>query len=84
MSLAAFRHRVYWYTVEFGVVREGPDVKAFGAGILSSYGEMEWMASHQADVVPLDPFQPLPRMSYKDGYQQRYFALDSFEEATRK
>jgi hypothetical protein len=35
--------QVYWYTVEFGVVREGGDIKAFGSGILSSYGELEYM-----------------------------------------
>lgn len=35
--------QVYWYTVEFGVVREGSKVKAFGSGILSSYGELEYM-----------------------------------------
>ena len=31
--------KIYWYTVEFGVVREDNEMKAFGAGILSSYGE---------------------------------------------
>ena len=36
--------KLYWFTVEFGVVREGSGVKAFGAGILSSYGELEHMA----------------------------------------
>jgi phenylalanine-4-hydroxylase len=35
---------VFWYTVEFGVVREGDAVKAFGAAILSSYGELEHLA----------------------------------------
>lgn len=35
--------QVYWYTVEFGVVREAGDIKAFGAGILSSYGELDYM-----------------------------------------
>lgn len=35
--------QVYWYTVEFGVVREGDAIKAFGSGILSSYGELEYM-----------------------------------------
>lgn len=35
--------QVYWYTVEFGVVREGSAIKAFGSGILSSYGELEYM-----------------------------------------
>lgn len=36
--------QVFWYTVEFGVVREGDAVKAFGAAILSSYGELEHLA----------------------------------------
>ena len=71
--------KVYFYSVEYGVVYEGSDIKAFGAGILSSYGELQWMADGKADVVPLDPYIPQPKMSYKDGFQQRYFALQSFK-----
>ncbi|PNH10478.1 Tryptophan 5-hydroxylase 1 [Tetrabaena socialis] len=71
--------KVYWFTIEFGVVRERGDIKAFGAGILSSYGELAHMASGAAALEPLDPFRPQPRMSYKDGFQKRYFLLDSFE-----
>ncbi|EFN54228.1 hypothetical protein CHLNCDRAFT_24756, partial [Chlorella variabilis] len=59
--------KIYWYTVEFGVVREGGDVKAFGAGILSSYGELQHMASGAARLEPLDVFAPQPKMSYKVG-----------------
>jgi phenylalanine-4-hydroxylase len=46
--------QVFWYTVEFGCVREGDVVKAFGAAILSSYGEMEHFAkasTHARRVV---------------------------------
>ena len=37
--------KLYWFTVEFGVVREGDQIKGFGAGVLSSYGELQHMAS---------------------------------------
>lgn len=90
--------KVYWYSVEFGVVWEegagggGRELKAFGAGILSSSAELEWMggcggahgyggeSKRPYEVLPLDPHKPLPRMSYKDGVQKQYFALESFEQ----
>ncbi|WIA37157.1 hypothetical protein OEZ86_014117 [Tetradesmus obliquus] len=71
--------KVYWYTVEFGVVREAGDIKAFGSGILSSFGELEYMGQGRAELAPFDPFSAQPKMSYKDGYQKRYFVLDSFQ-----
>lgn len=76
--------KVYWYTVEFGVVQEPDGIKAFGAGVLSSYGEMEHMAQGKAALEPLDPFAKQPKMSYKDGYQQRYFVLSGFDEGARQ
>lgn len=97
------------YTVEFGVVREeGGAVKAFGAGILSSYGELErlLLASTTTpaptpapregegegegeglpfELEPFDPYAPQPKMSYKDGFQKRYFVLDEgFEAGARR
>lgn len=57
-----------------------PPPKAFGAGILSSFGEMEHLLSGEGySVAPFDPFAPQPKMSYKDGIQKRYFSLESFE-----
>lgn len=75
--------KVYWYTVEFGVVLEDNIVKAFGAGILSSFGELQWMAENSAEIFKFDPYAPQPKMSYKDGFQKKYFALDSFEEGAK-
>ncbi|KAK9823527.1 hypothetical protein WJX72_003415 [[Myrmecia] bisecta] len=76
--------KIYWYTVEFGVVREDGIIKAFGAGVLSSYGELEHMRKGGAEFLPFDPFAKQPKMSYKDGYQKRYFVLDSFEDGADK
>ena len=76
--------QLYWYTVEFGVVREGGEIKAFGAGVLSSFGELQHMAAGGAELARFDPFAPQPKMSYKDGYQTRYFVLDSFEDGAAK
>lgn len=76
--------KVYWYTVEFGLVREGGEVKAFGAGVLSSFGEMQNMAQGDVELLPFDPFAKLPKMNYKDGFQKRYFVLDSFEDGAAR
>jgi phenylalanine-4-hydroxylase len=46
---------VFWFTIEFGVVREHGEVRAYGAGILSSYGEIEEFRG--ADLRPLDLWQ---------------------------
>ena len=74
--------KVYWYTVEFGVVMEEEEVKAFGAGILSSYGELDHMKTGDRELAPLDPWAKQPKMSYKDGFQKKYFVLSSFEEGS--
>ena len=40
----------YWFTVEFGVLKEKDDVKAYGAGLLSSFGEMEWACAKTPSI----------------------------------
>ena len=70
--------RVYWYTVEFGVLREEGVVKAYGAGLLSSYGELE--AMNKAELRPFDveAMQALPYDVTQ--YQPVLFCADSFDE----
>ena len=48
----AFMSRVFWFTLEFGVVEEDGEQKAYGAGLLSSFGEMD--VFQQAEIRPLD------------------------------
>jgi len=35
------------------------------------------------ELAPFNPFAPLPKMSYKDGFQKKYFVLDSFDDGAR-
>jgi phenylalanine-4-hydroxylase len=56
-----FLSHVFWYSMEFGVVREGTELKAFGAGILSSVGET--LTFRDADVRPFD-FLAMGRAEY--------------------
>ncbi|KAJ7531146.1 hypothetical protein O6H91_14G033900 [Diphasiastrum complanatum] len=80
--------KLYWYTVEFGTVKERDGVKAFGAGLLSSFGELEHMLSGEDGYMPifedLDPFKKLPKMNYKDGFQKKYFLCESFSDVASK
>jgi len=68
--------RVYWFTIEFGVVREAGQVKAYGTGLLSSAGELE--AMRQADLRPLD-LEAASRQEYDPTrFQPVLFCADSF------
>jgi len=69
--------RVYWFTVEFGVVREVGEIKAYGTGLLSSAGELE--AMRRAELRPLD-LEAASRQQYDPTkYQPVLFCADSFE-----
>ncbi len=46
---------LYWFTVEYGVVRQDGGLRAYGAGLLSSYGELEHALSGEVEIRPLDP-----------------------------
>jgi phenylalanine-4-hydroxylase len=68
--------RAYWFTVEFGVLREGGEVKAYGTGLLSSAGELEAMS--RADLHPLD-LDAASRTEYDPTrFQPVLFCADSF------
>ncbi len=70
--------RVYWFTIEFGVVREGGEVKAYGTGLLSSAGELK--AMHKAELHPLD-LEIASRHEYDPThYQPVLFCAESFDE----
>ena len=73
--------RLYWYTIEFGLIREAGGLRAYGAGILSSAGELPYaVQSPKPQRLPLQ-LERTMRTRYKiDSYQQTYFVIDSFEQ----
>ena len=73
--------RLYWYTIEFGLIREQGGLRAYGAGILSSRGELPYAVhSPEPQRLPLE-LERTMRTRYKiDTYQQTYFVIDSFQQ----
>jgi phenylalanine-4-hydroxylase len=70
--------RLYWFTIEFGVLREDGRLKAYGTGLLSSAGELE--AMHHATLRPLD-LEAASREAFDPtDYQPVLFCADSFDE----
>jgi len=70
---------VFWFSGEFGVVREAGSWKAYGAGLLSSFGELGWFATG-ATVTPLD-IAEMGTVPYDiSTYQPRLFGASSIDE----
>ena len=70
--------RVYWFTIEFGVLRENGSVKAYGTGLLSSAGELAEM--HKAELRPLNLEAAANHVYDPTHYQSILFCAESFAE----
>lgn len=76
--------RLYWYTVEFGLVREDGNLRIYGAGIVSSHGESRFALDDPSPNRIMFDLKRVMRTKYRiDDYQQNYFVLHSFEELLR-
>jgi phenylalanine-4-hydroxylase len=69
--------RVYWFTIEFGVMREAGELKAYGTGLLSSAGELE--AMHKAELRPFDLDVASCEQYDPTHFQPVLFCADSFD-----
>ncbi len=77
--------RLYWYTVEFGLIRQDDALKLYGAGIVSSYGESIFALDDPSPNRLGFDLKRLMRTQYRiDDYQQTYFVIDSFEDLLRQ
>ncbi|CAN5522571.1 phenylalanine 4-monooxygenase [soil metagenome] len=69
--------KTFWFTLEFGVVREDDAVKAYGAGLLSSYGELQKF--REAEIRGWDPDEMAVTDYDIDTYQPVLFAAPDFD-----
>lgn len=72
--------RIYWFTVEFGLIRENGQLRIYGAGILSSAGETKYSISHEPQHHEFDVQQMANTPYRKDVFQTEYFIIDSYEQ----
>lgn len=73
--------RLYWYTIEFGLIREAGDLRLFGAGIMSSPTETVFALEDASPNRIQFDLERVMRTNYRiDDFQQTYFIIDSFED----
>ncbi|CAH0547253.1 unnamed protein product [Brassicogethes aeneus] len=74
----------FWFTVEYGVCQENGAVKAYGAGLLSSYGELQYALSDKPEIRPFDPPKTALQKYPITEYQPLYYLAESFEDAKER
>jgi phenylalanine-4-hydroxylase len=79
--------RLYWFTVEFGLIEEGDEIKAFGAGLLSSFSELEHAFSENVERRPFKLEEVIATPYDYSDMQPILFVIPSYaalKEATRE
>jgi len=73
--------RVYWYTVEFGLVRQADGLRLYGAGIASSYTETRFALDDPSPNRIQFDLERVMRTLYRiDDFQETYFVVDDLSE----
>ncbi|XP_064604750.1 protein henna-like [Liolophura sinensis] len=75
---------VYWFTVEYGVCKEDGKLKAYGAGLLSSFGELQYALTDKPEIRPFEPVKTAVQKYPITSYQPVYYVADSFADAKEK
>nr|XP_020660077.1 phenylalanine-4-hydroxylase [Pogona vitticeps] len=75
---------VYWFTVEFGLCKEGNAIKAYGAGLLSSFGELQYCLSEKPTIEPLNLEKTAVQKYLVTEFQPIYYVAESFKDAKQK
>ncbi|QKR99707.1 phenylalanine 4-monooxygenase [Sphingomonas sp. CL5.1] len=76
--------RLYWYTVEFGLIAEPEGLRIYGAGIVSSYAESRFALDDPSPNRIAFDLARVMRTEYRiDDFQQNYFVIPSFDDLLR-
>ena len=76
--------RLYWYTVEFGLIAEPDGLRIYGSGIVSSYAESRFALDDPSPNRIAFDLARVMRTEYRiDDFQQSYFVIPSFDELLR-
>ncbi|XP_072915841.1 LOW QUALITY PROTEIN: phenylalanine-4-hydroxylase [Hemitrygon akajei] len=75
---------VYWFTVEFGLCKQNNEIKAYGAGLLSSFGELQYCLTDKPDRRPFNPEVTAIQKYPITSFQPVYYVAESFEDAKEK
>jgi phenylalanine-4-hydroxylase len=72
--------RLYWYTVEFGLIYEENELKIYGGGIISSAGESHYCLLDTVPKIAFDLERVLNSTYHIDRYQDYYFVIQSYQQ----
>jgi phenylalanine-4-hydroxylase len=74
---------LWWYTIEFGLIVEDGELKALGAGLLSSYAELRRVFDGEVEIAPfdIDAFETHEQSPHE--FHERLFVVDSWEQIER-
>lgn len=72
--------RIYWFTIEFGLIREAGELKIYGAGIMSSFGEAKNCLSDRTEKHAFNVVQVFDTDFRTDILQDKYFVIESYEQ----
>ena len=74
---------LYWFTIEFGLIKSSEETKIYGAGIISSKGEAEYSLSNEPTKLDYDVAKIMNHSFRTDIIQDTYYVIDSFEQLSK-